>query len=164
MSNLMDKNSSPGLTLVEVMIATAIILTFLVALIGTYNTFMKMAFASTDIVKAAYLAEEGIEVVKFLRNSSWEGNILTLSPEVDYNLTFENNLWQATTTSIFIDGIFERKIIFSEVYRDPSAQIVSSGGTLDPDTRMVTAIVSWKRGAATTTKSIPTYITNLSED
>ena len=155
------KNLNDGLTLVEVMIATSIILVFLLALFGTHNMYLKTAFSGAKTVKAAYLAEEGIEVIRFLRDSSWETNILALSTAIDYSLVFESGLWRSTTTDVFIDDIFERKIVLSEVYRNSSAEIVSSGGTLDPDTRMITVIVSWGNGTATTTKSISTYITNL---
>lgn len=156
-----NQNLNEGLTLVEVMIATSIILVFLLALFGTHNMYLKTAFSGAKAVKAAYLAEEGIEVARFLRDSSWETNIVAFSTAIDYSLVFESGLWRATTTDIFIDDIFERKIVLSEVYRDSSAKIVSSGGTLDPNTRMVTVAISWESGAATTTKSISTYITNL---
>ena len=155
------KNLNTGLTLVEVIIASAIILFFLLALFTVHNTYLKMAFSSTKMVKSAYLAEEAIEVVRFTRDSSWNTNIQTLDTGVDYSLVFESGVWVATTSNIFIDDIFERRVVFSEVYRNSSSEIVSSGGSIDPNTRMVTVTVAWKNGTATTTKSISTYLTNL---
>ena len=50
----------------------------------------------------------------------------------------------------------ERKITLSDVYRNANMDIVSSGGTLDGKTRLITVSVSWSTGGTTTTKSIST--------
>jgi len=158
-----NKNFHRGLTLVEVLVAASIILVFTVSLVGVYNLYLRIVFANSYTVKAAFLAEEGLEVMRFFRDVSWENNILTLSKDTDYGLTFDNlsNVWMATTSIIFIDDQFERRITVSDVYRDASSQIVTSGGSIDPDTIKITSVVSWKRGSATTTKSISTYLTNI---
>ncbi len=160
MKNL-NKNFSSGLTLVEVIIATSIILVFLLAFSSVHNLYLKTAFSNGEIIKATELAEESLEVVRFLRDSSWNTNIAPLSLDTDYYLVFDAGNWQVTTTDIWMDNAFERKIRLSAVYRDASADIVSNSGTLDPGTLMVVSSVSWSRGGATTTKSISTYITNI---
>ena len=153
-----------GLTLVEVLVATSIVLVFLLALFEVSNLYLRTVFLNTGSVKATFLAEEGLEAIRFLRDSSWDENIVPLSNGTDYGLVLESNLWQATTTNIFIDGIFERIMNLSEVYRDASDDIVSSGGTLDSDTRLVTVTVSWKTSQATTTRLISTYLSNILDE
>ncbi|MDZ4205728.1 MAG: hypothetical protein U1C12_00720 [Patescibacteria group bacterium] len=157
----LNKNFNSGLTLVEVLIATSMILVFLLAFSGVHNLYLKTAFSNGEVIKAAELAEESLEVVRFLRDSSWNTNIAPLSLDIDYYLVFEGGEWQVTTTEALIDSIFERVVTLSAVYRDASADIISGGGTLDPGTLMVVSSVSWSRGGATTTKSISTYITNI---
>ena len=152
---------STGLTLVEVLVATSIVLIFIVVLFGVYNTYLRIVSSNTQSVKATYLAEEGLEVIRFLRDSSWDDNILPLSSETDYKLIFESGTWQFSATSIYIDAIFDRSVIFHDVYRDTNGDIVSSGGNLDENTKLVTINVSWWRNAATSTKSLSTYIMNL---
>lgn len=148
--------------LVEILIATSIILVFLLALLGTHNLYLKTAFVNGDVIKGVYLVEEGVEVARFLRNSSWSGNIAPLSLDVSYSLLFDAGSWQAATTTVWVDNNFKRVVKFSAVYRDVSGDIVSSGGTLDPNTLLVVSSVSWPTsGGATTTKSISTYLTNL---
>ncbi|MDO8589762.1 MAG: prepilin-type N-terminal cleavage/methylation domain-containing protein [bacterium] len=159
-----QKHLNRGLTLVEVLIATSIILIFLMALLGAHNLYLKTALANGEVVKGAYLAEEGAEVVRFLRDSSWDTNIASLSLDTDYYLVWSGGAWQVTTAETLIDSVFERTITLSAVYRDASADIVSSGGTLDPDTLMVVSSVSWPKNGITTTKSISTYITNIFDD
>ena len=153
--------SHGGLTLVEVIIATSIILIFLLALFPINNLYLNTVSTNTNSVKATLLAEESLEAVRFLRDASWSDNIAPLSVGIGYSLELVSGSWAATTTNIYIDNTFERVVTFLEVYRDINADIVPSGGTLDPNTRLVTASISWKYGLATSTKSVSTYITNI---
>jgi Tfp pilus assembly protein PilV len=157
MTNLSFKTR--GLTLVEVLISAALILIAVVALFSVHNLYLKTALSNSDSIKAAYLAEEGVEAVRFWRNSSWNNKIETIPLDTPYGLTLSGNGW-ATTTNRYI-GNFERSITLSAVYRDASSDIVSSGGTLDSNTLLVTSSVSWVKGGATSTKSIATYLTNI---
>lgn len=153
-----------GLTLVEVLVAASIILTFLLALFTVHNYYLKIAFSNKNFIKGGELAEEGLEITRFLRDSSWETNIASRTLNTDYYLNFEGGLWQATVTPSVIDGIYYRVIRFSAVSRDISSNIVTSGGTIDPNTLLAVSIVSWFNGSATSTKSISTYITNIFEN
>ena len=155
----MRRSYDQGLTLVEVMIASAIILSAVMAMLGVYTLYLRVALSNGNAVKAAYLAEEGLEAVRFLRDDSWSARIVPLSNGTAYGIALSGGLWQATTTSWV--GNFERTFTLSAVSRDTNSDIVSSGGTLDPNIRLVTASVSWTQAGATTTKSISTYLTNL---
>ncbi len=148
----------------EVLVAASIILVFLLALFGAHNLYLKAAFSSGEVIKATTLAEESLEVVRFLRNGSWDRNIAPLSLDTDYFLTFNSGIWATSTTNAFLDNLFERKIRLSAVYRDVNGDIVSSGGTLDPDTRLVVSTVSWQLRNTTTTRSVSTYLTDLYEN
>jgi Tfp pilus assembly protein PilV len=157
-------NFNSGLTLVEVLIAASIILVFLLALFGAHNLYLKAALSNGEVIKASALAEESLEIMRFFRDTSWDTNIVTLALDTDYFLTFANGVWGVNTTNIFVDSLFERKISLSAVYRDVNGDIITSGGTLDPDTVLVEASVSWLDREATTTKSISTYLTNLHDN
>ncbi len=150
-----------GFSLVEVLVAISIILVFLTALIGTYNLYLRIAFENSDVAKAAYLAEEGIEAVKLLRDTSWDEKILTLSMGTPYYIGFSSGTWQTIATPSYVDSLFERVVIINNVYRDGNSDIVTSGGTLDENIKKVTARVSWFHRGATTTKEMSTYIANL---
>lgn len=145
-------------------IATSIILVFLVALLSVHNLYLRISAQNTGSVKATFLAEEGLEAMRFLRDVSWSANILSLIPDTEYRLVFESNTWKATTTNTFIDDIYDRVITLSLVYRDASDDIVASGGTLDSDTRLIRSSVSWKAGSATTTKFVSTYLSNILDE
>lgn len=158
------QNLIPGLTLVEVLISTSIILVFLLALLGVHNLYLKTALSNGELVKATQLAEESLEVMRFLRDSSWDNNIASLSLDTNYYLIFDAGVWQTTTTDIWVDNIFERKVALSAVYRDVLGDIISSGGTIDPGTVLVVSTVSWSKAGATTTRSVSTYLTNLFDE
>lgn len=153
-------NSKAGLTLVEVVIASAIILTAVLALLAVHNLYLRVAFSNASAVKGAYLLEEGLEAVRYLRDRSWDEYIATLSTNTSYGIVFVEEEWQATTTDTYIDN-FERTIILEDVMRNAEGDIVEEGGALDPNTLKVTGVVSWSSGTGTTTKSIATYLTNL---
>jgi len=165
MFSLKKISKRKGLSLVEVLVASSIMIIFFMALVGIYNTYLKISRTNIYSIKGGYLAEEGIEAVKSLRDLSWNNNIASLSVNSDLYLAFSGGRWVATTTNIYIDGMFERKINIYEVNRDPSSgDIVTSGGALDSGTRLITVTVSWPYKNSTSTRSISTYITNLYGD
>lgn len=154
------KKFQRGLTIVEVVIASALILVAVVSLIGVHTFYLKSALENTDTVKSAYLLEESLEAVRYLRDASWTRNIATLSSGTDYGLVLSGSTWQASTIDTTVDD-FQRTFSISSVYRDANGDITSSGGTLDTNTKMVVARVSWSANGTTMEKTLSTYITNL---
>lgn len=131
-----------GMSLIEVVIASAIFLLLSLVLVSANANYLKSSTANLKTVKAIYLAEEGIETVSFNANNDWNylgavGMVYTLnSSSTDYVRTFYTE----------------------EVERDGNDDIVTSGGIVDPDTRKLTVEVSWFDHSATTTKSLSTYL------
>lgn len=150
-----------GISLVEVVIGSAIILVAFLSLIGTYNVFLRASFANTNTVQASLLVEEGIEAIRIFRDSGWMANIAPLSNNTDYYFYWNSSTWTATTTSVLVDGIYERKFVLAPVYRS-SSDVIAPSGTLDANIKKATVTVSWLSPAgATTSLSAATYITNL---
>jgi Tfp pilus assembly protein PilV len=154
-------NFNKGSGLVEILVAVFIITIILGSLVAVASMYLSNAKESLKSTQAAYLASEGIEAVKTIRDTSWD-EITALVHGTDYYLYFDTNLsvWKATTTKSTI-GDFSRILNISSVYRDPNYSIVLSGGTIDTNTKKVTAYVSWNTKNSTTTKHISTYITNF---
>lgn len=165
MYSLKKISKKKGLSLVEVLVASSIMIIFFLTLVGVYNTYLKISRTNIYSIKAGYLAEEGIEAIKSLRDLSWNNNIAPLSTSSNLYLEWAGGRWVATTTNAYIDGMFERKINISEVNRDLSnGDIVTSGGALDSGSRLITVTVSWPYKNSTSTRTIATYITNLYRD
>lgn len=151
---------SGGFGLVEVVVAVSIAAFSIVVVWQVYALFLGLSLSNSSLFQASFLAEEGIEAVKFMRDESWTTNIATLSEDVPYTLVFTGTAWETTTAPALIDGQFDRKVVLTGVERDASGDITSSGSP-DSNTKKVTVTVSWVKDNATSTKEITTYVTNL---
>jgi prepilin-type N-terminal cleavage/methylation domain-containing protein len=148
-----------GFTLVEVVVASAIIVTGVLALSEGYTRYVKFAQINEKNIQAVYLAEEGLEAMTHIRDQSW-ASIRTLSTSSPRYIYWNSTRWQTTTTPEYVDAVFLRSFTIGDVYRNGSDQIASSG-TYDPDTKYITVNVAYKQGQSTTTKTLSTYLTNI---
>jgi len=148
-----------GFGLLEVAIGATIISVALLVLLSTYGSDVKGALGNESSIKAAYLAEEGVEAVKLLRDGGWNLNLATLVPGTNYYLSWGGSSWSTTLVPQYVDG-FERSFVVSSVYRDANSDITTSG-SIDANTLKLVVSVAWSIHGATTTKSVSTYVTNL---
>lgn len=148
-----------GLALAEIVIGASIMSVAILAVISVYTRYIEYAFSNDKNIQASYILEEGVEVMTFFRDVSWS-NIGNLSTTTTYYLTFSGNTWATSTTPIYVDGKFLRKIVVGQVRRDANDNIALSG-TVDTNTRQITVTVDYFQGHATTSKSISTYLTNI---
>lgn len=154
-----------GFGLVEIVVAAAIVSVSLFALIGASHASFKAVDDSLMRRRAEFLAEESIEAVKILRDSGWTAYIDPLLSGTTYYPSFNaaTGSWSLITNNPgAIDGIFNRTLIFADVYRKNSDQdIVDISApdpkTIDPGTLLVISAVSWEGKQA----EIRTYITNI---
>lgn len=158
----MKISSTSGLSLVEVLIASAIISVSIASIMGAYGGLTALSIKNTPYVQAAMLLEEGAEAVKMMRDSGWSQNINTLTNGTPYGFTWAAATgWRATSTIPMIDSFFYRTVTLTSVSRDSGTfDIVSTGGTTDANTRKATISVSWLSNGATTTRSLDMYIHN----
>jgi len=154
---------SKAFGMVEVIIASAIIAVVLVAVITVYQNMARISLDNTENIQAAFLLEEGAEIVRIWRDNNWS-NITSNTVGATYRPYWDGTNWIATTSPYLIDAS-DRTVVFSNVYRDGSFNIVNSGGTLDSNSRKATITVSWSSfGNATNTKSLEMYIFNTFSD
>src|SRR3989338_9838373 len=146
---------SNGFGLIEIIIGSAILTVSLIAISTYFQKSLQLSQDSGKTVQASFLLEEGIEVVKFFRDTSWQ-NISGLTAGTFYYLQFDGTKWATTSSNVFIGEVFERKLVINNVSRDGNDDIVSSGGTNDADTKKAAISVSWLGRNGTTTKSIST--------
>lgn len=150
-----------GLSLIEILIGSAIISVTLVSMVAAYAAVERYAFANMHALKATHLAEEGVEAIKFMRDSGWASNISSLSDNTAYHLYWDGSKWTSTTSEYYIDTKFDRVFTLSPVNRDGSYNVVSSGGSPDSNSRKATVTVSWRGYSATSTKVVEVYLFNI---
>ena len=151
-----------GMGLVEVLVAVFIFTIILSSLVLVSNMYLSGAGDNLRLTQAAYLAEEGIEAVKTIRDKSWL-DIFNLNVEQIYYLNFNtaSSTWQATTTEEYIDN-FSRSFILKGVVRDGDGDILDSGTpNLNDKTRKLIVSISWLGKTGIVTKTLKTYITDI---
>lgn len=149
------------MSLVEVIVASAIIISSTVGILGIFGGLTSLSLENTPRVQAAMLLEEGAEALRLMRDAGWTSKIGTLANGTTYRFAWVNGEWRATTTPSMIDSTFDRTFTLQAVNRDTTTyNIVSSGGTLDSGTKKATVSVAWSYKGATTTRSIELYIYN----
>ncbi|MEN9614213.1 MAG: hypothetical protein RLZZ347_520 [Candidatus Parcubacteria bacterium] len=155
--------SQSGFSLVEIVVGSAIIGVVFVSMIATYATYVKASFQNASTIKATYLAEEGVEAIKSMRDRGWGTAISGLTASTTYYLDFSSGYWKSTTTPEVVDSSYQRSFVLFPVYRDGNSDITSSGGTLDSDTKkaVVTVTVVPPAIGATTTKTLSAYVLNI---
>ncbi len=150
--------------MIEIVIASAIISIAVFSLSSVFIMASRTETQSLDKIRANFLAEEGMEAMRFLRDKSWSGNLTSLSSGTNYYLTFNTatSKWSAGSSNPgAIDTIYTRIVTVENVYRNSFDDIVSSGGTLDPNSKKVNVNVSWQEHNFNSSTTVSTYLSDI---
>ncbi len=154
------KQNKGGFMMVELLVIAAVLVMLIISASAVAQKGIEVSRRSLHQMQASLILEEGAEIVRILRDNNWT-NISGPTALSYYYASFSNGTWSVSQTPSAI-GIFTRRIVFSDVYRDASTQdIVSSGGVLDTGTKLVTVSVGWTEGTTVMEKNIKFYITDL---
>lgn len=162
-------SSRQGFGILEIVIASAIIGGTIFAMISVFMLSRNAITYSTQKLQASYLTEEGIEAVRFLRDSGWANNIGILAAGTNYYLTFSTSTskWIVSASiSPDIDNLFRRSFQIENVSRDSSSNIQTTYSAVndDPGTKKILMRVDWTYKNQNQSVSAETYITNLFEN
>lgn len=148
-----------GITLIEVLIAISIITAMLVAVGLSVTAYVDARADLLDDMKAVYLAEEGYEVLRALRDEDWN-TLDTLSLDTTYYFDLATTTLAVGGTPEVIDGSFTRSFALREVYRDSDDDITAStttGATVDTEILEVEVTVVGPTG----TTSMKSLLSNI---
>lgn len=154
-----------GISVVEIIIASAIISLSVISISVVYGNLVVLSLQNTEKVQAGFLLDEGVEAIKIMRDASWS-RIASTTSGIAYHFIWSGNEWRATTTSSLIDEKFIRTFVVYPVHRDVSTFNIlpdTSSGSLDAGTKKIDITVSWSQKGATSSKSTTMYIFNLYE-
>ena len=160
-----NANKCSGFGVVEVLIATAVISMTIFSLFYVFTLAERLSVGAGDRIKANFLAEEGLEALRFLRDAGWKGNLSNLVAGTNYYLSFDTSLsrWSVGVSNPgSIDNLFTRRITVENVSRNSNDDIVGSGGTNDPNTKKFNVIVSWPASSsATSSFTLSAYLSDI---
>jgi Tfp pilus assembly protein PilV len=164
MSTSQFSKTQRGVSIIEVILAAAIISLSVISISVVYGNLVVLASQNTAKVQATLLLDEGVEAIKTMRGEKWS-NIASTTASTTYYFIWSTDKWRATTTPVVVDGRFYRTFVVSPVYRDVSTFniLTNTSGTLDAGTKKVDINVTWSEKGATTTRNTSMYIFNLYE-
>lgn len=149
-----------GFGVVEALIGVSILVTASIFVYFSMSLFLNTRAELLLKTQSLYLAEEGLEVLRYLRDEDWSVLGTELSTDTTYYLLAGSDEVGTTTVPEVIDGTFTRSFVLRDVYRDDVTTDVSAGGagtSIDSDAKEVEMSVFYGTGTTTLT----TILTNL---
>lgn len=158
MTSMREKHCSKsrsGQSLIEVLVAVAVGTLIIMGAVGILSPALKAGSSASQVQAATALAKELLEGVRSASVSNWS-NIYKLSKGsgATYVLNSTSSPFSVATgtqTVVNASTSVSRGFALDAVSRDSGGGVVSSGGSIDPSTLLVTVWYSWPNGGASKT-------------
>ena len=131
-----------GITIVESLIGLSILAFIIVFILLSVTLFQSSANLALSNTKATYLAEEGEEFARFIRDNNW-ATMSGLTSGTTYYFAPTASSIGVTTTPEVIGGTYTRSFTVQDTQRNGSGDFVESGGTANTGGKVVTVSVTW---------------------
>lgn len=132
-------NLKKGAILLEVLLALAIGSVILTAVFNALVGSQQANLRSYQNQQAELYLQEASEVVKSVALSGWSA----VADNGIFHPEIVADDWDLIDNEEVLLDFYTREVEISDVFRDGSGNIATSGGTLDPSTKKVTVSVSW---------------------
>ncbi len=127
-----------GQLLIELLVAIGVAALIIPALLSGFIITREGKAQQEQRLEAAQLVREATEAVRAARDETWDA----VAANGTYHPVVQSGSWSLVAGGETV-GTLTREIQISDVYRDDTQQIVSSGGSLDPSTKLITIEVGW---------------------
>ncbi|HSW96877.1 MAG TPA: hypothetical protein VLF89_03550 [Candidatus Saccharimonadales bacterium] len=132
-------HAEKGFSVLEIILAAALFMIFSIGMVSVVlQGFDANRLGSEETIANQY-ASEGIEAVRSIKNQGFSNIVNSAGTGV---VRSGSSVWAFSGTNNTF-GKYTRVITVTDTQRDSSGNIVASGGTVDPNTKTVTATVSW---------------------
>jgi hypothetical protein len=151
-----------GALVLEIMLAATIFVLFASGVVVGIVNVLNMNRNANERVVATNYAQEGLEALRSIKNQNY--NALTLTAGTGVQLDGTSGLWEYNGAGNNTWGDYTRVLEVEAVYRDGSGNIAGSG-TLDYNTKKITATVTWNfTSAKAQSVAITDYLTYWKAD
>ena len=133
------RNSQRGFSVIEVLLAAALFAIFSTGIIGVVLQGFDANRLGSEQTIANQYASEGIEAARSIKNQTYTNLVNSAGSGIGRN---GSGVWAFAGANNVLSK-YTRVLTVADVQRDLSGNIVSSGGTTDPNTKKVTSTVSW---------------------
>ncbi|MCA9380738.1 hypothetical protein KC678_00545 [Candidatus Dojkabacteria bacterium] len=153
-----DINTKKGFALVEIILAVG-----LFAIVFTSIALFSVDSLRSDVnqrtkTQAQMLVQETIQGLKILKNNDWR-DILSITDTNPRHIEVNGNQVQIVNGELTVDDITVSFIV-DQAQRDVTDEFVTSGGTLDSTTKMLTVTAQWNNIEATPTSIESSFFLN----
>lgn len=143
-------------SIIEIIIAAALFIIFSSGAVGIILFGLDMNRLGGEQTIANQYASEGLEAIRSIKNQNFSNLVNTSATGISRS----GGVWTLSGTNNTFDK-YTRTISISDSQRDVMGNIVSSGGTIDPSTKIVISTVSWNvSGSRNNSVVLTTYIAN----
>lgn len=140
--------NTQGQSLIELLIVMALMAMLLPVLLGGLITSREGRPQQINRAQAAQRMMEVKEAVRSIREGSWD----SIATNGTYHVTNDGVAWSLLSGAETIDG-FTTEVVISDVLRDSTNTIVTTGGSIDPSTKQVEVTISWSTPLPTSVSS-----------
>lgn len=160
------KNSSlKGISIIEIVIASGIIAVSVVGIVAAIQIYIKIVYQNTRESQTVLLLDETAEALQYLRDKSYQTNIADSLVNVPYTVFWDGTKYQITTSPTLLQYDMTRTVVFKNVYRNGSDQIVENGsGVLDTNTKKAVIEITWPYKNETKVLSSELLLHNIYEN
>jgi len=154
------KDYTKGQALVEILITIGLAAILLPALIVGVIASRGGRAQQDQHLQAVTQIQQIQEAMRSIRESGWTA----IATDGTYHPVVSGSIWTLAAGNQTVNG-YTDQVTISDVYRDTSGTIVSTGGTLDPATKQVTTKVSWSTPYPSSIQSVmylTRYLSNFS--
>lgn len=150
-----------GIIAVEAVIGVSLAGLILVYSVYAINTYVNSGRDIAEKTQALYLAEDGLELIRYVRDNAWT-NISSIPLNQTRYLETTNTGVSVSVTPEIVDG-YTRSFTLDNVYRESGTYDImastTAGSVADTDSKYVTMTVRW--GTPVKSVSLTTIIADI---
>ena len=161
MNNHIKKNNA-GFGLIEILLVVGVGMATFLGIEQYLNLSLSAAIRDSYLTEALYLVKSNVEQSRSVRDEDWT-LISGLTIGNQYSFLSDESVPQKIITQggAEIKGRYTVWITTSAVQRDAEDNIVSVGGTVDPDILKINSSASWLENGTTKQVTVSEYLVNF---